>query len=344
MRPARAPAPESSSMRLFQVREARRRAPVSASSGTAGRSCCRRRTTGSPPRSTCSRRRRSADSTRGGGSRRPSAPGRLAAVGWDDLDARPRPAARPARRSARGLGRGRHLPPQRRLPRGGHRHLRPRLRGGAPGALLQGLGLALRRPRRAHRPPARLRASPRPSPRSRSCSGGSGAILGFTLANDVSAWDIERDNPLYLPQSKVYNGCFAFGPDDRHPRRDRGPLRARAALPRPARAGGRSSPARPAPASSSAASRSSWAGCSRSNEIAHRHRALDRHRHHPAARIAASRRATWSSLSSPELGELAQPRRPRVTAGPPPGPCRHPGPNRGAHSSRFVLDSHTRFP
>jgi 2-dehydro-3-deoxy-D-arabinonate dehydratase len=39
-----------------------------------------------------------------------------------------------------------------------------------------------------------------------------GAILGFTLANDVSAWDIERDNPLYLPQSKVYNGCFAFGP------------------------------------------------------------------------------------------------------------------------------------
>jgi 2-dehydro-3-deoxy-D-arabinonate dehydratase len=39
-----------------------------------------------------------------------------------------------------------------------------------------------------------------------------GAILGYTLANDVSAWDIERDNPLYLPQSKVYTGCFAFGP------------------------------------------------------------------------------------------------------------------------------------
>jgi 2-dehydro-3-deoxy-D-arabinonate dehydratase len=39
-----------------------------------------------------------------------------------------------------------------------------------------------------------------------------GKILGFTLANDVSAWDIERDNPLYLPQSKVYNGCFSFGP------------------------------------------------------------------------------------------------------------------------------------
>ena len=39
-----------------------------------------------------------------------------------------------------------------------------------------------------------------------------GAVLGYALANDVSAWDIERDNPLYLPQSKVYNACFAFGP------------------------------------------------------------------------------------------------------------------------------------
>jgi 2-dehydro-3-deoxy-D-arabinonate dehydratase len=39
-----------------------------------------------------------------------------------------------------------------------------------------------------------------------------GAVLGYTLANDVSAWDIERDNPLYLPQSKIYNGCFSFGP------------------------------------------------------------------------------------------------------------------------------------
>ena len=39
-----------------------------------------------------------------------------------------------------------------------------------------------------------------------------GSILGFTLANDVSAWDIERENPLYLPQSKIYRGCFAFGP------------------------------------------------------------------------------------------------------------------------------------
>src|SRR5262249_51867572 len=42
--------------------------------------------------------------------------------------------------------------------------------------------------------------------------GRSGRVLGYTLANDVSAWDIERENPLYLPQSKIYTGCFAFGP------------------------------------------------------------------------------------------------------------------------------------
>jgi 2-dehydro-3-deoxy-D-arabinonate dehydratase len=37
-------------------------------------------------------------------------------------------------------------------------------------------------------------------------------ILGYTLANDVSAWDIERENPLYLPQSKAYNACCSIGP------------------------------------------------------------------------------------------------------------------------------------
>ena len=39
-----------------------------------------------------------------------------------------------------------------------------------------------------------------------------GRILGYTLANDVSAWDIERENALYLPQSKVYSACCALGP------------------------------------------------------------------------------------------------------------------------------------
>jgi 2-dehydro-3-deoxy-D-arabinonate dehydratase len=42
--------------------------------------------------------------------------------------------------------------------------------------------------------------------------GSNGRIAGYTLANDVSAWDIERENPLYLPQSKIYDGCCALGP------------------------------------------------------------------------------------------------------------------------------------
>ena len=37
-------------------------------------------------------------------------------------------------------------------------------------------------------------------------------IIGFTVCNDVSAWDIERENPLYLPQSKIFYGCCALGP------------------------------------------------------------------------------------------------------------------------------------
>jgi 2-dehydro-3-deoxy-D-arabinonate dehydratase len=42
--------------------------------------------------------------------------------------------------------------------------------------------------------------------------GTGGRILGYTLANDVSAWDIERENPLYLTQSKIYAACCALGP------------------------------------------------------------------------------------------------------------------------------------
>jgi 2-dehydro-3-deoxy-D-arabinonate dehydratase len=42
--------------------------------------------------------------------------------------------------------------------------------------------------------------------------GSRGKILGYTLANDVSAWDIERENPLYLPQSKTYTACCSLGP------------------------------------------------------------------------------------------------------------------------------------
>lgn len=39
-----------------------------------------------------------------------------------------------------------------------------------------------------------------------------GSILGYTVCNDVTARDIEAQNPLFLPQAKIYKGCFSFGP------------------------------------------------------------------------------------------------------------------------------------
>jgi 2-dehydro-3-deoxy-D-arabinonate dehydratase len=39
-----------------------------------------------------------------------------------------------------------------------------------------------------------------------------GDIVGYSAADDVSAWDIERENPLYLPQSKIFRGCCSLGP------------------------------------------------------------------------------------------------------------------------------------
>jgi 2-dehydro-3-deoxy-D-arabinonate dehydratase len=39
-----------------------------------------------------------------------------------------------------------------------------------------------------------------------------GQIIGYTLGNDVSSRDIEGENPLYLPQAKVYDGSCAVGP------------------------------------------------------------------------------------------------------------------------------------
>jgi len=37
-------------------------------------------------------------------------------------------------------------------------------------------------------------------------------LVGFTVGNDMSSRDIEGENPLYLPQAKVYNGCCGLGP------------------------------------------------------------------------------------------------------------------------------------
>ncbi len=39
-----------------------------------------------------------------------------------------------------------------------------------------------------------------------------GAIVGYTIGNDMSARDIEGENPLYLPQAKIYDGSCALGP------------------------------------------------------------------------------------------------------------------------------------
>lgn len=37
-------------------------------------------------------------------------------------------------------------------------------------------------------------------------------VIGFTIGNDMSSRDIEGDNPLYLPQAKVYESACAIGP------------------------------------------------------------------------------------------------------------------------------------
>jgi 2-dehydro-3-deoxy-D-arabinonate dehydratase len=40
----------------------------------------------------------------------------------------------------------------------------------------------------------------------------SGRIVGYTIGNDMSARDIEGENPLYLPQAKFYRQCAGLGP------------------------------------------------------------------------------------------------------------------------------------
>ncbi len=39
-----------------------------------------------------------------------------------------------------------------------------------------------------------------------------GSIVGYTIGNDMSSRDIEGENPLYLPQAKIYDGSCALGP------------------------------------------------------------------------------------------------------------------------------------
>ena len=39
-----------------------------------------------------------------------------------------------------------------------------------------------------------------------------GEIIGYTIGNDMSSRQIEGENPLYLPQAKVFSRCCAIGP------------------------------------------------------------------------------------------------------------------------------------
>ena len=39
-----------------------------------------------------------------------------------------------------------------------------------------------------------------------------GKLVGYTIGNDMSARDIEGENPLYLPQAKFYKQCAGLGP------------------------------------------------------------------------------------------------------------------------------------
>lgn len=39
-----------------------------------------------------------------------------------------------------------------------------------------------------------------------------GTIVGYTIGNDMSSRSIEGENPLYLPQAKVYDGSCSLGP------------------------------------------------------------------------------------------------------------------------------------
>ena len=39
-----------------------------------------------------------------------------------------------------------------------------------------------------------------------------GEVFGYTLGNDMSSRSIEGENPLYLPQAKVYDRCCSLGP------------------------------------------------------------------------------------------------------------------------------------
>ena len=63
--------------------------------------------------------------------------------------------------------------------------------------------------------PVRIRADAKwsvPEPELALVISPAGTIVGYTIGNDMSSRDIEGENPLYLPQAKIYKGSCAVGP------------------------------------------------------------------------------------------------------------------------------------
>jgi 2-dehydro-3-deoxy-D-arabinonate dehydratase len=63
--------------------------------------------------------------------------------------------------------------------------------------------------------PLRIRRDARwsvPEPELALIISSAGTVEGFTIGNDMSSRDIEGENPLYLPQAKVYDGSCGLGP------------------------------------------------------------------------------------------------------------------------------------
>jgi 2-dehydro-3-deoxy-D-arabinonate dehydratase len=68
---------------------------------------------------------------------------------------------------------------------------------------------------RGHRQSVRIRKDSKwnvPEPELALVVSAHGEIVGYTIGNDMSSRDIEGENPLYLPQAKVYDGSCALGP------------------------------------------------------------------------------------------------------------------------------------
>jgi 2-dehydro-3-deoxy-D-arabinonate dehydratase len=68
---------------------------------------------------------------------------------------------------------------------------------------------------RGHGQPVRIRKDSKwnvPEPELALVVSAHGEIVGYTIGNDMSSRDIEGENPLYLPQAKVYDGSCALGP------------------------------------------------------------------------------------------------------------------------------------